>query len=277
MGFYGYRGFGAFGFVGDAVIGNIGFAEQWSYDDWLNAGWGITDGRSNDYRPIGANVIAAAKANLQLLQDAVDSGSPTAQAVIDNYMTTVGNDSLPDWIDAVDQQTKRLTRWSSPPPPHVTYPRERIAAYTGLNNALTKLANLKVVDAQAELDALQSQKDAAAAKQASIDAAAQAAAAKTTADVAAAQAKKQGTIDAIAAAQAAIAAAAQAKAQAQAAAAAHQQAAALALQKHADTVAAVKTPLILAAVAVPVAVIAYMAFKKKSPAVAGYRRRRSRR
>jgi hypothetical protein len=257
MGFYGYHrsSYGAFG--GSTIVGDIGFSEQWSYDDWLKSSW------NSGYSPISTSVIGKARNNWDALAAAKEGGSPTAGGIIDDLTNQILYN-----VTNIDQETRTWDYGQGG-----SHGPTRISAYNKLNSVISKLANLVVADPDAEIAAAQASSDAASALAIKKKADADAAAAGATAATAAALAKKQGTASAIAAAQAAIAAAAQAKAQAGAAAVAHQQAAA----RSAQTISTLKTPLILAAVAIPVAIIAVMALKKKSPAVAGYRRRRSRR
>ncbi len=240
-----------FGFVGDPVVGNMGFNEQWSADDW--------------FRQAPAT-LPQAQANWQGLQDAATTGSPSAAGLMAPFTASSGMLSIPYWITTIDQQT-RVSGTSGPTDSN------RINAMNKLNAAVDALAHVAVPDPDAEAAAAQAQADLAAAAQAKATADAQAKVAAAAAAAAAVDARRQGTAQAIAAAQAAIAAAAQAAAVAKAAAVAHQQAAQVAVQKSAQVTAAVKTPLIVAAVAIPIAVIAWMALKKSKKSVAGYRRR----
>lgn len=246
-----------FGDAGSPVIGPYSFQEQWSYDDWSRAG--------NVY-------LIQAQQKWQALQDAKDLGSPSASSIIAPFIASSGSMSIPYWITNVDQQTRASGAGGLSDP-------ARINALNKLNAAITALANVTVPDPDAEVQAAQDAADAAAAKKiadqtkvAALAATKAAAAAAVVAANAAVAAKRQGTADAIAAAQAALVAAQTAAAQAKAAAAAHAQAAQIAVQKSAQLESTIKTPLILAAVGIPLAIIAWMAMKRSKP-VAGYRRR----
>ncbi len=263
MSFYGlHRSLAGFGFVGDAIVSGIGFDEQWSLDDWTKNSW------NSDYQPLSGNVISKARDVFKALQDAVDMGSPSAPVLIASFIAQDGANSISDWAAKIDQLTRAGGYGKGG-----YFGQRRIDAYNGLNQALSRLATITPPDVDAELESIQATSDA---KQAAQDAANAETASRKAAAAAAVKvqaAAAHGTAQAIADAQQAIAAAAQAKAQAQAAAKAHVQAQQIATAKHADTAAAVKTPLIIAAVAVPVLGIVWMAMRRKKTSVAGYRRR----
>lgn len=239
----------------------IAFLEQWSLDDYFKNSW------NSDYNPY-TGTTTDAQAKYQALEDAIGMGSPSAPGILKGFVdrmnaavTMVDNITRAGYYGKGQQQAAA-----------------RIAAYYALSQALADLTNVAVPDPDAEAAAAEAAADAETTRVEAVKAKSASDAAAKVASTAAVAAKRTNTAASIAAAKDAIAAAAQAKAAADAAVAAHTLAAQVAVQKHADTVTEVKTPLIIAAVAIPVLIIAFMAFnRKKSTPVAGYRRRRSRR
>jgi hypothetical protein len=254
---------GAFGYAGDAIIGNVGFAEQWSYDDWLKSSW------NSDYTPPDPGLVQAARDNWMMLDMAatMDPPSPTASGIMKQFSDRIAGQA--EWVDTITRYGLNAYAYKG-----AIQAGNRAAAYRAINSILGEIAKLRVADAQEEIDAIQAQKDAAASKLVSDKAAADAKAKDAAAAAAKVVADRTGTQEAIAAAKQAIAEAAQAKVVAAATAKAKIQMKQLAVQKSASTAAAVKTPLIIAALAIPAAIVAVMVLRKKSPTkVAGYRRR----
>jgi hypothetical protein len=250
--------YGRFGYAGGAIVGDIGFenpfsAQDWRSSTWQTGGFNWTD-FSSLYTPLAPAVIDAANAQWQKLQDAVDLAVPAsakAQSRLDRLRV-----GLAAAIAASDELSPKFAS-----APHLA--GMRAINFNLINQLLTAFANEKWADPieeMAQADATQATTEHAAAV---FNAKLKEAASKA----AQASASRLQTQDAIANAQAAIAAAAHAKDVAD-----H----ALAKKQSAQAMTASSRPsvAVIAAVAVPLAVIAYLALRSKKSSVSGYRRRR---
>lgn len=261
MNFFGGR---RFGYVGEAIIGDIGFDQPYSAHDWRSSTWQTGPMSWFDfsaiYTPMPTAVLDVARAQWEKLQDLVSLKAPSA-AKAEARMSNLRN-TLAPLIAKIDG----LSSGSQLQP--------RAIYFVSINNYLTALANENWPVAAEEIEHAEAQQATAAAAavaaQAKLDAAAKEAAARA----AETQAKQDQTHDSIVKAQAAIDAAAKAKMVAQGAALAHQQAQQAAVAKRAALGQSLSTPLTIAAVAIPLAVVAYFALRKKSSSVGRYRRRR---
>lgn len=261
-------GFGrSFGYVNNGILPpDIGFDQGWSDDDWYHSKWGLF--LQTNYTPLNSSVIQQAQTNWANLKELAAQGttsSAAAQARLDDLKT-----QLTQVVQQIDSLTSHYGPGYAPP-----YDAIRVTNYNTLNALLTGLANDKWPDAVTESIADQAAVVAADAKTKAAADAITAAKAKVQAAAATAAAKVTQTQDDIVAAQQAISTAQAATAAANSSAAAHQLAAKQAADAHAATIQGVKTPLLVAAVAIPLAVVAVFALKGSSTkSLAGYRRRR---
>jgi hypothetical protein len=239
MGFYRLRGFG---FVGTAIVGRIGFNEQWSYDDWLKNDWGVPGASGSahvPYTPPSTDMLLAARDKWTTLEEGAALGLVDFSTQLDAATSRVTD--LVTQIDVISKSGNIASRFFG-----------RIDLFNKLNAELTRISKLPLQDPNAVLAEQQAASDKRTADALKADA--DRAAAKATADARAKQ-----TAESIAAAQHAIDAAQRAKAVADAAARAHVQAKAYSMEKSEER----RPLLIAAAIAIPVAVAAYAALKKR--------------
>lgn len=258
MGFYGQRAWGRFG---STVVGDIAIDDGYVDNFWTG------QAPLNDFSPPNNSVLSKARDQWQKLQDLIDLQAPSAQRA---------KARLNELRDVVGEHIRFLgdfhrNGWNFQTTPQVAEQYQMIAT------ELRLFSDESWPDAEPEIEAHAAAVDAtekAVVKQAADADAAQKAAAAKAADAKAAREKTQA---AIAAAQAAADSAEKAKQIAAAAGVAKQQSQQAAVAKRAALAQGLATPLTVAAIAVPLAFVAYFALRKKSSSVAGYRRRSSRR
>lgn len=266
MGFFAHRRYG-FGEAGDGtdprVVGDIAFAHPVSGVNWLGdktgdpgrtlwhkptmIGFGPFDTGfievTSFYTPPSRDLISAAQLQWDKLQNHISLNSPSAARATDRLVRLRATLSAP--VKLVDQLLGS-GEWLP-----------MASAFRSISDLVIQFGKESWPDPQQELEAADAQAQADADAKVAADAAA--AAARATAD-----AKAKQTQAAIAAAQAAIAAAEHAKMVAQ----------------HSAATAAAKgggpSPLVIAAIAVPVLGVLAYAFTRRGKSVSGYRRRRRR-
>jgi hypothetical protein len=277
LAFYGYRaaasgplsGFAGvpFGYVGQGIVGDIGFDTQYADSYWRQGGLGAP------YAPPSGSVLTNSSAQWTKLQELVDAGAPSAGRA---------RARLQNLRDLLTGYVSTLEGWVAQ---RYDFARERadyfvqmnvVRVYDGINAALKAFADEAWPDAyeetaQAEEKATADAAAARAAQKAAADAAA-AAQKKADADAAATRARLDRTQAAISEAKAAIDAANTAKVVAAASAVKHKELQAIAVQKSA-TIAG-KAPWILGGLAVLSAGAIFFARRGKSSKTAGYRRRK---
>lgn len=267
MGFYARFGRSSgFGIVGTGIVGDIGFDSQYADQRWRHGHIGAA------YSPANTAVISAAADQWEVLQDLVAQGAPSAGRA-KTRLAQLRSD-LMQYVSAIES-------WVSQ---GIDFDHENgagfvgsnvVRVYDGINRALSTFANESWPNASDEIVAAAAQADADAAQAKAAADAAAAAQAKVDAAKARIDAQKKQTQDSIAQAQAAIVAASQAAAVAKSSADAHKQAAADAIKKRAALAGSLSTPLTIAAVAVPVAIIAAVVLSRhKSGSMSRYRRRK---
>lgn len=257
MAFYGYA---RFGMAGTGIVGDIGFDSQYADTFWRHGGI------ASPYSPLSGAVIDAANAQWQKLQDLIDLQAPSAARARDRMNQLRGD--IGAYVAALEDAVNRKFDFQRDANNAYTFASE----YNQINNLVRQFSTENWPTASDEIESAQADAVVATAKAQADAAAAAAAQAKADAAAAAAAAQQQQTKGAIQQAQDAITRANQAKQVAQSAADAMKQAQSLAAEKR----AALATPLTIAAIAVPLAFVAYFALRSKKSAVAGYRRRRHR-
>lgn len=121
------------------VVGNIGFNEAWSFEDWEGkSGWvnHIRYWKLATYEPLDPMVLGRAQQKWDALYAAANAGSEQAYQLWEQMKTSLSNAT-----DAVDRNTKTadgLGRYSD------ASHRERARLLTVLNGLLRSLANMSI-------------------------------------------------------------------------------------------------------------------------------------
>jgi hypothetical protein len=120
------------------IIGNIGFAEEWSFNDWKGGPWleHIRYWKLASYEPLDPTIRERATQKWNDLEAAANGGDEAASNLREKWKVT-----LSSAFDAVDRNTKTadaLGRYSD------EGHRERAYLLTTLNNKIREFANLKI-------------------------------------------------------------------------------------------------------------------------------------
>lgn len=257
----------AFGYIGQGIIGDLGFDSVYADVFWRQGGLGAP------YNPPLGSVLDAASQQWLKLTDLIDMKAPSEARArarlqklrddINYYVSTIEG-----WVSQhADFQRETSDSWVRNNP---------VRVYNGINNALTVFANENWPDATEELELAAAAKREADAAEAKRQAEVVAAAAKRDAEVAAQRAKATQTQAAIDEAKAAIAKAEATAKVAREAAVVHKDAKQETAAKSGFT-ASLASPAVLAVGALLLVGIGVVAFKSRRSSVSGYRRSRRRR
>lgn len=131
----GLAGLGALDATYGLGIGNIGFAEEWSFADWKgNNGWTahIAYWKLGTYEGLSDTVIKRANQKWNELKAAADMGNVAAEEMLEQYKNTISAAA-----DAVDKNTPLHSLGRRSDAVH----KERIRLLNALNSAIRAFAN----------------------------------------------------------------------------------------------------------------------------------------
>jgi hypothetical protein len=267
VGFYAYStAFGplsGFGFVGQGIVGDVGFDTNYADTYWRYRGLGAP------YTPPSDALLNSAKLQWQKLQELIDASAPSEDRAAARLKKL--RDDLTYYVQTIEGWVTERYDFAHE---RADYFLEMnvVRVYNGINSALKTFADEDWPEAYEEIEAADAAAKAATAAQKADADALKAAQTKADADAATVQAGLQQTQDAVAQAKAAIAAAKQAEAIAEASAQKNRQLQALAMKKSA--LVAERAPWVVAGLAALTVGAIFLARRGKSAKTAGYRRRR---